>query len=362
MNPVFEPTVSNRVRVLAWPAHSSKNPYARLVASHTSDVGVDTEEFSLRRLLTRRWDLIHIHWPDLVLLQRGRVRPVVIGMSLLLLLRLHKRLFGCRIVWTVHNLEPHEIRFPRFGPWYLDQFVALVDGLLSPSHYGLGLAQRRFERLADLPAAVAPIGAYAEEYGSAPERSEARAALGWPDDATILLSFGLVRKYKNLPHLIRIFSSISDPSLRLVVAGSLHDPDELEHLQVAAMDDPRVRLDLQTIPDDVVATYFAACDLVVLPFDKILNSSSAVLALTYHRRVVAPSLGAIPELAQLVGGDWVMTYDGELSASTINRAILTSASTESPSMGALQWPEIDRVTSDLFRQVIAEGRRPTSRL
>ena len=40
-----------------------------------------------------------------------------------------------------------------------------------------------------------------------------------------------------------------------------------------------------------------ACDLVALPFERVLNSGSLLLAMSFGRCVVAPNVGSLPEVA-----------------------------------------------------------------
>ena len=54
---------------------------------------------------------------------------------------------------------------------------------------------------------------------------EARRALDLAADGTVLLHFGLLRDYKNVPHLIRMFKQAALPDTTLVIAGRPYDPD-----------------------------------------------------------------------------------------------------------------------------------------
>ena len=57
------------------------------------------------------------------------------------------------------------------------------------------------------------------------------------------------------------------------------------------------RFDEGYVPHDDVPLYFAAADVVVLPFRKVTTSGSALLALSLGRPVVAPRLGALRDPA-----------------------------------------------------------------
>lgn len=343
------------IHVLAWPARRKRkeNPYSYLVQKSTQQFQVETHEFSAVNLLFPKWDLIHIHWPDLVLLRKSRLFQLAAGGTILALLFIQRKLFGAKLVWTVHNLKPHELFYPRIGAWYMGTFVSMLDGLLSPSQYGLDEIRKIHPRLANLPSAVTPIGHYRAEYASMPSRSDARSKFGWADDEYILLSFGLVRQYKNLPRLAEQVALCPDPKIRLVVAGPVKDTSEAQQLEEIAKRDSRIDLHLGYIDEGDVPAFFAACDLVALTFKTILNSSSALLGLSYNRRVLAPAIGAIPELAESVGGGWVVNYDGDVTTDVIQQAVNSKASSDEPDLSQFEWEEIGRNTAGLFRTVIA---------
>jgi beta-1,4-mannosyltransferase len=64
-----------------------------------------------------------------------------------------------------------------------------------------------------------------------------------------------------------------------------------------------------------------AADLVVLPYREILNSGSAILALSFARPVLVPAQGAMTELQRDMGREWVRTYPGELRPRTLADAL-----------------------------------------
>ncbi len=62
------------------------------------------------------------------------------------------------------------------------------------------------------------------------------------------------------------------------------------------------------IPDDQMHYYFCAADAVVLPFARILNSSSIVLAMSYDCPVIAPDW---PALREVLGFDSPLLYNAD---------------------------------------------------
>lgn len=341
------------LRVLAWPARRKRvdNPYSWLVQASTAPYGIETSEFAPNPLLRSRWDVIHIHWPDILLLRGGAIRQLITGALLLAVLRVHRRL-GARLVWTVHNVMPHEVRHPTVARRFMTSFASITDGVISPSAAGLELATAAYPCLADIPQRIVPIGTYASEYPAPPSRAEARAALHLATDAKVFLAFGQIRGYKNLPHLVRVFRSIDDPTAVLIIAGPNKDAAEVNDIELAAAGDERIRVMAERIDDNDVPTMFTAADHFVAPFTSIVNSSSVLLALTYGCRAVVPAVGGIPEVAATVGPGWVQLYDGEFTAEHLLTSHASPMPDDPPDLDSFGWDRLGRETADFFLLVV----------
>jgi hypothetical protein len=150
----------------------------------------------------------------------------------------------------------------------------------------------------------------------------------------------------------------------LLVAGRPFDAIVESEIRAAAdgaaasrADD--VRLDLRWIPPDEVQPFFAAADLVVLPYRQILNSGAVVLAMTLGRPVLVPDLGSMRELQETFGAAWVRLFAGDLTAGELTAASAWARSTQRPPIdpASLDWRpralQIKRVYEELV-----QGRRP----
>src|SRR5207253_1153128 len=133
----------------------------------------------------------------------------------------------------------------------------------------LRLGLDRYPRLRLVPAKVIPHGHFRSEYPNTISREEARARLNVASASVVYVYMGLIRPYKNVPGLVRVFADVKDPDAALVVAGMPITDDLRADVTNAADGDLRVRLDLRWIDDDEVQTYLNAADLVVLPFAEI---------------------------------------------------------------------------------------------
>jgi glycosyltransferase involved in cell wall biosynthesis len=222
-----------------------------------------------------------------------------------------------RSIALVHDAIPNEPR-PFDQPlnrWFLDS----VDGCMVLSEeverdlWALG-RPRRIRRIHH--------PTY-DRFGSAPSREEAREQLGIASDTPLLLFFGYVRPYKGLGVLLKAFAETRSrlPELRLLVAGEFHEDERryrnmMSDLGVARAVDMRNGF----VPDDEVATLFAACDVVVQPYLTANYSGVAKVAFHFERPMIMTDVGG---LAGLVddghAGLVVPPDDSEALAQAIHR-------------------------------------------
>jgi glycosyltransferase involved in cell wall biosynthesis len=195
---------------------------------------------------------------------------------------------GVRVVTVVHNALPHE-------PGPLDRPLA---------RYALSAADRLVVMSAGVRADVERLGvrvpvreaahpAY-DHFGAAVPRPEARAALGLPDGAPVLLFFGFVRRYKGIGVLLDAMPAVaaSVPGVRLVVAGEFYGDEGALRAQARPLGEA-VRFDADYIPDAAVGLYFGAADAVVQPYLSATQSGVAGVAFHFGRPVVTTDVGGL---------------------------------------------------------------------
>ena len=340
------PSSQRAVRVLAFPRHT-ENPYVQSLFSHVAEAGAVVDEFTFARARSGRYDVVHVQWPELHLRARSAPRLLAKHARFALTCAM-ARLRGAHIVWTLHNLQPHEhtSAFARvlFRAW----FPRLCTHVIALTAQGLYAAQRAYPALLRKQDAVIPHGHYRDAYGRPPSRSDARSRLGLPQEAFVYLFFGGIRPYKNVPGLLQAFDRLSEPNAHLLVAGRPSEGVTARALRERT-GNPRVHWHLGFIPAADVPTYLSAADAIVLPFHSIQNSGSVLLALSFDRAVLAPRQGALPEIQRQVGTRWLTLYDGTLQASDL-AAMAHEVPPEAThtDLSAFAWPDIARRTLELY--------------
>ena len=348
------------MRILVFPRdiRRADNPYGDLLYRDMPRLGIEVDCFSLRRvfwgMFEKKYDVFHLHWPEYYL---NRPLPKALMGSLMVLLStawLRRR--GTRILWTVHNPHSHALSHPAIESWFWRIFTGMLDGFVSLSGSCAKWVEADVPRLRQAERAVIPHGHYRQAYPPPVRRVRARDALGLTPQKTVLLFFGAVSPYKNVPHLITTFREAALPDTQILIAGRA-DPRHRRQVEKAADGDHCIMLDLRRIPRDEVQLLFSAADLVVLPFSDIMHSGSAILALSFNKPVLVPARGSLPELQARVGAEWVRTYEGELTPEILSAAAVwaTQSNRRSrPDLSSFDWPHIVQATVELYFRLCAQ--------
>jgi beta-1,4-mannosyltransferase len=289
------------VTVLVAPADGG-NPYQRLLAEALARRGASARaanRLSLREVLRARRgaDVVHLHWLEFVIRSTdpgrwaGLLSVIRAGHMLLVLLVARGR--RLRVVWTVHNLQPHEARRRRLDRLVGKLVARFADTVLAHSRHCADQLALRLGRTVEVAYHGNYIGCY-----PAPrrDRRECRLALGIPADAHVFLAFGLIRPYKRIPDLIAEFVSLADRRTRLLIAGRPLDDGVRREVEAAAAGDERVILRLDRIADAEVAELHLAADLAVFAYRDVFSSGALMLALSQGLPVIAAADSTAVEL------------------------------------------------------------------
>lgn len=254
-------------------------------------------EFSGRWLLKhlRNIDFVHIHWPSFFYNDSQRhksLRKFVLFLFFLALVRWR----GARLIWTIHNLYPHE---PSIIP-QLDLLARrLVVGMGSLFFVHGSAAEAdvllEFPSLAGRTVLI-QHGHFVGYYPDTLTRSAARAKLGLAENDFVFLFIGLCKPYKNLEFLISQFEQLPGNPV-LLIAGKFQDPAYEAAIRAAiSRSSGRIILHSGFVRNEDMQIYLRACNAVVTPYTEILSSGSAILALSFARPVIAPAIGALKDL------------------------------------------------------------------
>jgi len=144
---------------------------------------------------------------------------------------------------------------------------------------------------------VIPHGLY-DQYGTPFDSNTAKEQLSINEEF-VVLSFGLIRKYKGIPDLIKAFEQLPSEILqnsRLLIVGEIWDDRKEIKDQIAASPfKNKITLLDEYVPDERVSLYFSAADVVVLPYLRASQSGIAHIAMVFGKPVVVSRVGGLEE-------------------------------------------------------------------
>ncbi|MEC8010750.1 MAG: glycosyltransferase family 4 protein [Pseudomonadota bacterium] len=338
------------LRVMAFPAFSRKsNPYNALLYNAVQKEGVDVVEFSFKNAFLSKADIVHVHWPEFFLNSHYRIKALLFSIMLLLSLGVQK-LKGAKLVWTLHNLKPHVIRYPVLSGLFWWIYKRMVDGVLSLSQANLKIAQDAIPEIKHLPAGVSYHGLFECETRTI-DQVDARQRLGLPVDGQIVLCLGQIKAYKGYEHLVKLAQDAksSNMPLHIVIAGKSDEPDYIEELKQQTLG-LNFDIHLGFVSDEDLPYYYKAADISVIPFNAIFNSGSALMSVSQETPVLIPHTDNFEEYAGILRGGLV-TYT-DLTPELVCQTIENSQFKLSNISPDVQWLVVAQETVKLYRGLL----------
>ena len=276
------------------------------------------------------------------------------------------KLLLMRVVITAHDVEAFRGEWSGIKTWvYGLADCVIAHNLVSRRELVqvLGIPERKIH--------VIPHGNYLGDIKPPTPADSARAQLGLSLDAQVLLFFGQIKEVKGLDLLLDALAAIKGtlPNVLLVIAGKMWGQDfaryqaQIDRLGLGSHCLAHVRY----IADDEVAAYYAAADLVVLPYRKIYQSGVILMAMSYGKPVLASNLEGMTEVID--DGFTGFLFRTEDTADLAQR--LLSVLADRPSMQRVSanglalmrdvygWERIGRLTAECYRAALhsTDGQR-----
>ncbi len=318
------------------------NPYIHMLDQALGQTpGLEHVRFDRRQALFGRLDAIQFHWPE-TLFGAGTGVKGFARRLFAIALRVRLSTGNVAVIRTVHNVElpkdatPWQTRYLKWVERRADHRIVLNN-------------------LTDLPdgaqSTLIPHGHYREWFSDVARVEAVPNTLGF---------VGLVRRYKGVEDLIRVFreTSATDPDLHLHIAGNPTSAEIEGEVRENAAADPRIDLDLRYLSEEDFATAVMGCTGIVLPYRFMHNSGTVLAALSLDRPVLVPRTAVNEQLSAEVGPGWITMFDGDLDASDLRAfaAAVRTAPTSPPDLSARDWDDAGTAHRDVFRAAAAHRR------
>ena len=202
------------------------------------------------------------------------------------------------LTYVCHNVFPHE----RF---LLDKILTRLV-LKSGKHFILHAGQEEAElkQIVQNPdCQVTPHPSYNAFCFEHMTKEKARETLGLSPNKKVLLFFGFVRPYKGLKYLVHAMPQIRERlgDVTLLIVGEFSGAED-KKCYIDQIKELNLTLGTSVIikdgytPDREVEKYFAACDMVVLPYESATQSGIVQIAYGFRKPVIVTDVGGLPDV------------------------------------------------------------------
>lgn len=336
-------TTSRRpIRVLETfgPPKATTNPYiAQLHSSLMAAPGLTTLTFDYRTALLGRYDVVHAHWPELMV-DGHRAVGRAARRTLAALTVLRWRVTRTPVVRTLHNVERPQ------GISGFDHVV--LSGIDRATTLDIALNDHTPTR-GGVPQVVIPHGHYRDWFAAQDSSPRMAGRVGY---------VGLIRRYKGVEDLVEAFKEWDRTGVSLHIAGKPSSSELLDGLQAAAASDDRISIDARFLDEADFVTAISTSELIVLPYRHMHNSGTALAALSLDRPVLVPDNAVNRALADECGPGWVHTFEGEITAGDIERAWIGSRERGArPDLSRREWAAAGAQHRHAFESAVG-GHRP----
>lgn len=335
------------------------NPYQALLYGSFSDHGFAVSPLLEPNRVRDLLDLkpltsgltIHLHWLSWVTARASEEsKALSLGKGYLGRLA-HFKARGGTIVWTVHNLYPHDSQ-------HLDVDLEIQQGvadvadvihLMSPASLS---SLRDITTLDEGKVVYAPHPTYEGAYEDYISRAEARAALGLDADEIVFVMFGALKAYKGLPRLYSGFRRLvhqhaGESRFRLILAGQADDVPEVQEVVRSALADPFVLVEPRRVPAARVQYLLRAADVGLVPYDRSLNSGALLLYQTFGLPVAATDT---PVFREALDDQTGVLLPPDADDDAVASALLRAANLATPDVAA----QVKESVSDLHPRIVSK--------
>lgn len=245
--------------------------------------------------MTGRVALLHYHWFEF------QSFPSALGMIYRWACISLFHALGGHIIWTVHNLQPHQGRWKRANRWISRRLALKADRILAHCGQARDQIAVRFgvpaQTIRVHPHPSYPVTPIAEH--EALERLSDNFGITLNPERPRFLCFGHIAAYKQLDVLVSCILEAA-PQCQILIAGQPKPDSGATMRALASMRNTHPEgLFLLTdwIPDEELASVFGSCSVCVFHHREILASGGVHMALAFSKPVIAPRKGCISELA-----------------------------------------------------------------
>jgi len=198
-----------------------------------------------------------------------------------------------KVIGLVDNAIPHE---KKPGDKILTKYFTSNCNAFMVMSKAVEDDLRKFE--SNKPIKYSPHPVY-DHYGKIVDKREACEKLKLDESYQYILFFGMIRKYKGLDLLLKGFAKakLKNKKVKLIIAGEYYEEESIYNqlINELGIEENVININ-QYIPNDEVALYFSAADLVAQTYHTATQSGITQIAYHFKKPMLVTNVGGLPEI------------------------------------------------------------------
>jgi glycosyltransferase involved in cell wall biosynthesis len=231
--------------------------------------------------------ILHFHWPIEITAPRTFFFASLSCLAFIFAIIIFK-LRGGKVFWTLHNVEPHEVRYPvledlihRFLLKISDYIFIHGNGAIREVLLKYNIDIQKKSRLT--------------LHGNYPEFIHIKPVSKIINRPLRLLCIGNIREYKGFSNFLRAAIHFEPSKIQVTIAGKSNSLKISDEIKCISRNHSNIEIIDKFLSTSEMCKLLEWSDYVALPYKKIHTSGVAVMALSAARPMIAPNLGLIPE-------------------------------------------------------------------
>lgn len=298
--------------VLFVPDFREGNPYQELLAESLKKEHISVEYaqfpnqlfplFALSRK-HKNMNVIHIHWiVELIKRTQWSNNKITFYIKALLIMVdcYLTRLFGNKVIWTIHNKMAHE-QLDSSKELIVRRCLAKsVSSIIVHSKEALLALNKLYEFDLSSKTDVIFHGNYIDNYPlPSADKKTLRENKKISSEQLIISYIGMIKPYKGVEKLINAYKASKLNNSILLLSGSIASKEYKNELNSLIGQDPNIRTNFTFLSDQELIDSIALSNYICLPFSDTLTSGSTILAMSQEKALILPStakvFGCVPD-------------------------------------------------------------------
>lgn len=266
------------------PHHWKENKYIDLIKDLYIKIGLEEVKYSLLAN-----DIAYVSLNDYEGLP-NKTSKATIQFFLRILGLLFIRIKRQQIIWTVHDVQPHNTKNRVFAHLLRKAIMNQNPIIIMHSNLTLKVFKEQYPNFIIKKSLNFPHPNYVDVYGKTIQKTTT-------DSELVILYVGLINTYKNLDLLITVFNELNLPHAKLIIRGSIKD-NRQSYYENLIDNNPKIDVKFGFVPDSEIPILFSQTHLSVTPYDLdvSLNSGANILSFSYATSVLGVLNGTLRDI------------------------------------------------------------------